>query len=330
MISQWIRRTFGGNGVILMYHRIAKVELDPWGMVVTAEHFKEHLEVLRHMARPIPLAEMGGDEAKGKSVAITFDDGYADNLRGGIPLLDHYDIPATFFIVSGAIGDKRGFWWDELQRLLLAPRSLPPVMELKVDGQCWKLDLGKGKRYYPRDLARDVGRMAWDAPLGSRMSFFYVLWENLRTLSNEKRWEALEKIREWGGLSSVEESPARLLNADEIRMMGQKNLVDIGAHTVSHSWLPACDDSSLRAEIQHGKEELTYLTGKNVTSFSYPHGEYDNHSIDAVKEAGYERACTTMTGTVRKQTDPFKLPRFCVRDWDGDQFAKKLTEWFGY
>jgi peptidoglycan/xylan/chitin deacetylase (PgdA/CDA1 family) len=107
--------------IILMYHRIARVRLDPWSMCVSPEHFAEHLQVLQKYHR-VPLEHLkpgGGWSLRGKlSVAITFDDGYADNLFDGARLLKRYDTPATFFITTGYIGGDREFWWDEVEQLV--------------------------------------------------------------------------------------------------------------------------------------------------------------------------------------------------------------------
>lgn len=107
-----------GN-IILLYHRVACVESDPWSLCVTPTHFAEHMEVLQRYAR-VRLDQMnragrrfGGQPA----VAVTFDDGYADNPRAAAPILKRYDTPATFFIATAYIGGSREFWWDELERV---------------------------------------------------------------------------------------------------------------------------------------------------------------------------------------------------------------------
>src|SRR4051812_42052379 len=91
-----LRRRVQPQGLILLYHRIASVDTDPWQLCVSPEHFDEHLTVLRKF-RPGRLTEMTGSMPRG-SIAVTFDDGYADNLHGAARLLQKHDLPATFFL----------------------------------------------------------------------------------------------------------------------------------------------------------------------------------------------------------------------------------------
>ena len=78
-----------------------------------------------------------------RPLVVTFDDGYADNLYNAKPLLERYEIPATIFLTSGCIGQNREFWWDELDRMLLQPKTLPRALHLNIDGTTHDWDLGK-------------------------------------------------------------------------------------------------------------------------------------------------------------------------------------------
>jgi peptidoglycan/xylan/chitin deacetylase (PgdA/CDA1 family) len=51
------------------------------------------------------------------AVAVTFDDGYADNLANAAPLLVEFGVPATMFLSTGAIVNGCEFWWDDLERI---------------------------------------------------------------------------------------------------------------------------------------------------------------------------------------------------------------------
>ncbi len=107
--------------IVLLYHRVARTPYDPWELCVTPEHFAEHLEVLRRWRR-MRLDQVRTSRWRIRreepAVAITFDDGYADNLHEAARLLERFDTPATFFISTGYVGSGREFWWDELERIL--------------------------------------------------------------------------------------------------------------------------------------------------------------------------------------------------------------------
>ena len=115
--------------LILMYHRVAADPIDPWALAVMPSHFAEQVEVLRSTRLPLPLEEfvrrLEADKLPDNAVAVTFDDGYLDNLTNAKPLLSAAGVPATVFIATSYLGEQ--FWWDELARLLLAregPSSL--------------------------------------------------------------------------------------------------------------------------------------------------------------------------------------------------------------
>ncbi len=95
----------------MLYHRVNRLQPDPWTLCVSPEHFAEQLQVVRSLS-PRPC--------------LTFDDGYADNLHNALPLLEKYDVPACFFITSGAIGLRTEMWWDALDRLYPDPDSYAP------------------------------------------------------------------------------------------------------------------------------------------------------------------------------------------------------------
>ena len=108
--------------LILLYHRVADIEpgLDSnvSGLSVTPEHFEQQLAVLRRRFAPLRLRDLleSPRRLRHPAVAVTFDDGYADNLHTALPLLERFGIPATFFVTSGMLRGEREFWWDTLER----------------------------------------------------------------------------------------------------------------------------------------------------------------------------------------------------------------------
>ena len=118
--GRWLLERRGAIA-ILLYHRVADLESDPQQLAVTPAQFDEHLRVLRGTCTPVALADVPGllraRKLPKRPVAVTFDDGYRDNLLAAKPVLERHGVPATVFVASGYVGTGREFWWDELERL---------------------------------------------------------------------------------------------------------------------------------------------------------------------------------------------------------------------
>jgi peptidoglycan/xylan/chitin deacetylase (PgdA/CDA1 family) len=86
---------------VLLYHRVTDLKHDPHGLAVRPDRFAEHCEVLRRRCDVVPL---GAPMASVRQVAITFDDGYADNAGDARRILAAAGLPATFFVTVGRVG----------------------------------------------------------------------------------------------------------------------------------------------------------------------------------------------------------------------------------
>lgn len=117
MFINKIRNFFTPTGYIILYHRVADAKHDPHLLCVSPKNFREQIKFFKENFRAMPLGqlvwEVRSKKLKNKSVAITFDDGYADNLHDALPILKEYNIPATIFLTAGYVGQDKPFYWDE-------------------------------------------------------------------------------------------------------------------------------------------------------------------------------------------------------------------------
>jgi len=327
-----IRETLTARALILMYHRVAEPDLDPWGLSVSPTHFAEQLEVIHKYFRPLSMQGLLKHLQRGKvpnrSVVVTFDDGYVDNLLNAKPLLARYDVPATIFLVTEALVEDRSFWWDELEWALLQPGTLPDHLELKVNHSKYEWDLGDARGYSIQDRQKDRQRRPWDAPTGTRLAFFYVIWQHLLQLSKPERIAALDEICTWAGVSKDLCRTDRALNKQEVHVLREGSLIELGAHTVTHPSLTVLSKIQQMEEISNSKTQLENIIGHPVTNFSYPHGDYSVETIDLVQQAGFHSASTTNFKCVFPDADQFQLPRFQVDDWSGEEFLRRLARWY--
>lgn len=159
---------------ILMYHMISPARAGARfnGLRVSPERFEQQLHWLRqhgwHSCTLGELLELG-EQAPEKSVAITFDDGYADNLHAALPLLEKYDCRATLYLVvdrmgrdwsaskkahhdSGELGHEPKLTDDEVRVLLasgrieLASHTLTHPNLARLDEQQKRHELVESKR----------------------------------------------------------------------------------------------------------------------------------------------------------------------------------------
>jgi peptidoglycan/xylan/chitin deacetylase (PgdA/CDA1 family) len=264
-------------------------------------------------------------------VVVTFDDGYFDNLRNAKPLLESHDVPATVFVAAGFVGHKREFWWDELGRLLLRPGVLPETLSLNIDGKTYNWELGEVAEYTVEEFRSHRGWRAWNKSPTPRHSLYISLCKLLRPISEVQRTRKLNELREWV-IAAPEHNPNhRPLSPGEIGKLDQGGLVEIGAHTVTHPVLSTLGPASQRREIVRSKARLEKVSDRPVTTFAYPYGkshEYTVETVDLVRQAGFECACSSFAGTVRRSSDRLQLPRVWVQNWDGDRLSRRLGKWF--
>jgi len=311
---------------------VAAVRPDPQLLCVAPRHFAEHLEVLNRVARPTPLTDLVhrplGETRAPPAVAVTFDDGYADNLHEAAPLLRRHGVPATVFVVASAVGSQREFWWDELERLLLQPGVVPRLVPGPGGVECGPADFGRASVYTPNDAERHA---SWNVTRTEvpteRHQLYMQMCHALRPLPAEARAAALADLAAQCRVDPVGRYTHRPLSREELVRLADDGLVEVGAHTLTHALLAGLPVERQRAEIVEGRRLLEEVLGREVTSFSYPYGgrrDYTAATVALVREAGFRRACANFAGVVRPGTDGWQLPRMLVRDWDGDEFARRL------
>jgi peptidoglycan/xylan/chitin deacetylase (PgdA/CDA1 family) len=99
--------------MVLVYHRVAETRDDPYGQAVRPETFARHLEALTREHPVVPLSELAGRRRfEDGAVAVTFDDGYEDNLSQALPIAGK--VPLTVFVTVEPVLDDGRFWWDEI------------------------------------------------------------------------------------------------------------------------------------------------------------------------------------------------------------------------
>lgn len=300
--------------VILMYHRIALDSFDPWGLAVEPDCFADHLRWLSHNRIVLPLDEFAAKHNAGalpaRSVAITFDDGYACAAEVAAPLLEQRRLPATVFLPAEIIERGELFWWDELESLVLGTDN----ERVRLSGK----DIRLGEKS-PEDRLWPPGA----PPRTPRQSAFFGIWSRLRKAPPAVVEQSLAELRTQAGSLQGARSK-RLLSPGEVRVTAASGLVDFGSHALTHPSLPALTVAEKRRQIEGSVERCSALSGLRPLTFAYPFGDYDGECERMVEQAGFVCACTTEQRAVSRGSSAYELPRIAMENWDTRTLADAL------
>ena len=302
----------GGAGqrssTIVLYHRVADVAADPYQLAVSPQVFRAQLESLSRVYEIVPLTALMEGSAIRRShggVALTFDDGYVDNLQTALPILREMGLPATFFLTTESCGSTRGYWWDILQRAVFDTGRSSSTLVVRLRGE---------RREFLVDNA-EARRCAHDE-----------LYTLLKASAPVVRDDIVLQLRASIELTDRELEAERPLSDAEIRELAAVPGVDIGAHTVHHLSLPALAGESLFREVSECRTRLQALSGRTVTSFAYPFGDLSPVVVDMVATAGYRLACTCEARSIGASEHPLRLPRIQAPPSSSAALMQRLQE----
>lgn len=291
--------------LILAYHRVTDLAEDAEELAVKPERFRLQMRALKGLYDLLRLGESWPPISRPAAI-VTFDDGYADNATTALPILEEEEVPATFFVTTGAVERGAEFWWDELARRVLDPAAASTTLEL-----------GEGP-----------ARRSWAVRTrDERAACYRDLHGIVRALLPEPRERLLAEIRAARGGDQATRASYRPLTVDEVARLGKSEWATVGAHGVTHTSFSKLPLDAQRSEMTESRERLRAWTGTAIDTFSFPFGgrrDFSGESVRLARAAGFRRIAANVPGQARRRPDPFLVPRFLVRDWDRDRFAAEL------
>lgn len=304
------RAGFLKTPLVLLYHRVADDPIDSQLLAVSPENFEAHLRELAENYRVLPLHQLLGEicrnELKPDTVALTFDDGYSDNLTNAVPLLEKHGLHATIFVTSGMLGSDREFWWDELERIFLTGTPLPDVLA----------------------ISNPQGTLTWDlASPRNRLKAYDELCVMLRVNPVAQTEAIVDRLLDWSGLAPPGRTTHRILSCEQLRQLTASPAIEIGSHTLSHTRLSALSPAQQRREIQGSRQQLEALIKEPVRMFSYPYGtsgDFTRQTAQIVAEEGYDAGIANIQRNITAPLDMYAVPRRLVRNWPEKAFASWL------
>ena len=249
----------------------------------------------------IPLEALAGG-GPDRAIAVTFDDGYVDNVSTAMPLLRSAGVPATFFLTTAEGPFPYYYWWDRLAALLMGPGTVPPSLSL---------DLPSGPRELPT------------ASESERHAAHWHLYHEIIRLPANRREAILDRITAWAAELDLDVRDRRM-TWTEVSELTTDAHYTIGAHTVEHLFLPAQTDDVLMSELVESRAALERVTGSTVETLAYPFGAVDERTVRAARAAGFRLAVTCADGGVLASDDRLALPRVEVTEEPLERFVARV------
>jgi peptidoglycan/xylan/chitin deacetylase (PgdA/CDA1 family) len=283
---------------ILRYHAVCGDEgaayADPF-ISVSPAAFEQHIQYLAARYAVLSLDEIverlrTQRALPHNTVAITFDDGYADNLAAA-RTMNRYGVSATFFIAAGCLAGGDPFWPAEIRALVGALRE--PVLTLDVAG-------------------RDVTIPVHDA--SAREAAIRRLTKLFKSNTIATRESMRDQLRRAAGHPRIPECMLTWAQLAEMKQLG----MTIGAHTLTHPNLPSAGVEAATREIVGSKQRLEDELGVPVTLFSYPNGGADRYYTPELQRvvagAGFAAAASSRNAFARRDSDLYALERIEVEE----------------
>ncbi|MGQ0573021.1 MAG: polysaccharide deacetylase family protein [Pseudonocardia sp.] len=285
-------RTAGSRLLVLGYHNVEATWRWPARPGDGPRNFARQMALLSRVATVVPLDRALADLAAGRplpprAVAITFDDGYRDNLTHAVPVLRRLGLPATVFLVPGFLSHKVHAWWERLSWALRSTGA-PAV---QFEGATLA-------------LADDAGRARALAVIEASLKL-----DDLRT-----RHERLDRLVDALDPEGELHPGDLYMDWDEARTLVAAG-VAIGSHTMNHAILAREPAAEQQADLRESRELLERELGAAVRTLAYPNGQagdYDGTTIAAARAAGYTHAVTTRGRLTDATTPHHEIARWVV------------------
>ncbi len=275
--------------LVLGWHNVAGTYAFPSRKEAGRRGFAQQMRALSRMANIVALDDALARLAQGeplppRAVAITFDDGYADNLTLAVPILEHLGLPATFFLVPGLLSGEANAWWETLGWAIFNS----PLEAFDWEGSTFA-----------------IGDQA------ARRSAYDRLVPSMKFRPHADRNLAMSALLEQ--LSPSGESPNLFMDWSGARELVRRGF-SVGSHTDSHPVLSQEAPAEQQRELFSARKRLAEELDVEIFTLAYPHGgspDYNAETLTAASTAGYKFAITTREGFSTGATPPLEIRR-CV------------------
>ena len=282
-----------GKGAILVYHRVVKdeeIEEDlELGLTVSCSNFEKHIKEIKSKYKICSMDEFVRNLKKKTNefmIAITFDDGYKDNLYQALPILTKHEAPASIYVTTRFLNQEVDIWWYELGEVIQNRTEIN--FQYKEKKFNFLLDNKKRKFLAYQNLMK--------------------LFKSLKIDAQNELMEKITNTKKRKNYSHI------CLNSEEILMLEKNPLITISSHGHNHQNLKILSDDEVKYEITKSLEVLENLINRKVKHFAYPFGGKDQVSTreyNVIEDMNFDSAVIGSVYPI-KDCNFFSLPRIYV------------------
>ena len=296
-----------GRLSILIFHRVLAAPDPLLPGEVDAASFDRICAWVAAWFQVLPLdeavARLRRDDLPARAMAITFDDGYADNHDVAMPILKRHGLVATFYVATGFLDGGR--MWNDTVIESVRGCALPELAlgHLAIDG---------------------VKRLALHSDADRRLAI-QALLGGLKYRPGQERNQLVQQVAE---LAAATLPGGLMMRSDQVKALHAAGMT-VGAHTETHPILLRLAPGAARREIELSRQKLEAILGEGVKHFAYPNGvpgrDLSDDTAKIVRDLGFESAVTTGWGAARRGADLFQLPRFTPWDRSRWKFGARMA-----
>ncbi len=305
------------TALILYYHSVVHDpreygdHINP-GIAIGTKLFREQMQLLRKKYHPVTVEEIrrwivDGVDLPPRSVAVTFDDGFADNFTVAAPVMEELGIRGGFYLTANSVDNQTLPWFCKIHYLF----------------EKWK---ASGKKF------TDTENRLWsvDEPVKYAEAYRHFGYPCAR-VSLEGQEMRIAKLESLLGIRYDASNAPKMMtwnNANDLARRGHL----IGNHTFSHPNVAQLTSEDQKSEIERSQALLRKHMECSVEHFSYPHPclnpQWDKTSQELIRETGYKSIVLTEPGWVTRNSSPLQLSRVTIGSWPLDVFSWKIETAF--
>jgi len=254
-----------GKLCIATYHGVDAVQESKFNSrFFSATNLESHFKFFKRHFNSVSLEdiEQGNFDKEKINIHITFDDGYLNNYKYALPLIEKYQLFSTLYVTGMHTTENKILWAD-----LLDISSCYNVNELRIGDEIFKKENGK----FPA-LNK---RIKFDAKGGFEFKSLvekYVFKSLDNDFRNDRKFDDYWK----------------LMNNNQIKEVSQTKYAAIGSHGFYHNNLGNLPVDIAVKEVLDSKKLIESLTQKEVKSIAFPDGSYSNALLKELKKCGFK------------------------------------------